>query len=196
MRNQDARPRLRCGRRRGGGKKSLDHALHFTGVARVKTAGHGGRTNVGLVRVQPAVNRIALEHPQLRIVIFPSVGRQAGLDADLLQECPCVEPMVHGHAGQQQSAGRPRPICTPCLPMTIACTRSSPRTVTGSGPQRIHTSMSRWFNSEGVMGGKRGSSVAARSAAQSSAFQSGTVDSICPQQERSLPARFRLTNAP
>ena len=46
------------------------------------------------------------------------------------------------------------------------------------------------------MGGKRGSSVAARSAAQSNASHSGTDDSMCPQHERSLPARLKVTNAP
>ncbi len=46
------------------------------------------------------------------------------------------------------------------------------------------------------MGGKRGSSLAARTAAWSRASPSGTVWPRKPQQERSCPPRFRLTNAP
>ena len=56
--------------------------------------------------------------------------------------------------------------------------------------------MSRCSNSTGEIGGKRGSSLAARTAAWSSARQSGTEVPRNPQQERNCPPRFRLTNEP
>ena len=106
MRHQRARPRFGGGRPGRGGKKPLDHPRHFAGIAGIETAGHGGRTNVNLVRREPAVNRIPLENPQFRVVIFPGVARQTGLDAHLFQQPAGIQPMVHGYAGQQQSAGR------------------------------------------------------------------------------------------
>ena len=104
VRDHRARPRLGRARRCGG--KELFHApLHFGRIARIEPARHGRRPHLRPLRLQPALDRVALEHQQLRVVVLPGVGRQAGLDADLLQKGQGIQVMVHGHSGQQQSAG-------------------------------------------------------------------------------------------
>ncbi len=53
--------------------------------------------------LQTAANRVPLERHQRRVVVFPRVGGQAGLQAHLTQKAHRVQAVFDGHAGQQQS---------------------------------------------------------------------------------------------